>query len=46
MFLTSLWILSKSSFVEGVLDGSIMSDGKTVAVSERGRVVEQTDRDL
>lgn len=33
MFLTALWILSKSSFVEGVLDGSIMSDGKTVEVS-------------
>lgn len=37
MFITSLWILSKSAFVEGVLDGSIMTDGKTVAVSGRIR---------
>ncbi|CAM9772829.1 unnamed protein product [Pylaiella littoralis] len=30
MFLTAVWILCKSSLVEGVLDGSILSDGKAV----------------
>eukprot|EP00752_Nemacystus_decipiens_P013014 g11513.t1 len=30
MFLTSVWILSKSAFVEGILDGSKLTDGKPV----------------
>lgn len=32
MFLTSVWILSKSAFVEGILDGSRLADGKPVTV--------------
>jgi len=31
-FLTSVWILRKSAFVEGILDGSKLSDGKVVPV--------------
>lgn len=34
MFLTAVWILCKSSLVEGVLDGSILSDGKAVPVKK------------
>lgn len=33
MFLTAVWILTKSAFVEGILDGSVLTTGKAVAVS-------------
>lgn len=33
MFLTSVWILSKSGLVEGILDGSKLVGGKAVPVS-------------
>lgn len=33
MFFTSTWILTRSAYVEGILDGSRMADGKAVAVS-------------
>lgn len=34
MFFTSIWLLSKSAFVEGILDGSRLSDGKSVTVRD------------